>query len=211
MKNKNEDSNGVFNFTHIDPELKKKIELYTDLLIEKNSEINLYSRRVERKQLEHLIFESVLLKKYLKGTTIIDAGSGNGIVGIPLAILMSEKKVNLVEPVKKKYNFLTMVKKEIRSENIFVFHGNIREFVFHSDPVDFSLVSRGFPDYGELIRIIKKKPGSEILMITSENKIRKNRKYMEMFVQNIYNIPYRDQIKILKLESVSRETKKRFM
>jgi len=211
MKNKNEDSNGVFNFTHIDPELKKKIELYTDLLIEKNSEINLYSRRVERKELEHLIFESVLLKKYLKGTTIIDAGSGNGIVGIPLAILMSEKKVNLVEPVKKKYNFLTMVKKEIRSENIFVFHGNIREFVFHSDPVDFSLVSRGFPDYGELIRIIKKKPGSEILMITSENKIRKNRKYMEMFVQNIYNIPYRDQIKILKLESVSRETKKRFM
>ena len=147
----------------------------------------------------------------MKGTTIIDAGSGNGIVGIPLAILMSEKKVNLVEPVKKKYNFLTMVKKEIRSENIFVFHGNIREFVFHSDPVDFSLVSRGFPDYGELIRIIKKKPGSEILMITSENKIRKNRKYMEMFVQNIYNIPYRDQIKILKLESVSREPKKKFM
>ena len=79
------------------------------------------------------VLDSLLLIKYLdfdiKGKNIIDIGSGAGLPGIPLAIYFPETNFYLLEPIKKRCNFLNKVVEELSLKNVVVINGRAEELV----------------------------------------------------------------------------------
>lgn len=188
-------------------ELKvKSINLFISILKEYSKKINIVSKGISIDQLNALIRETMLMEKHISGEVIVDAGSGNGILGIPIAIKNPEKKIILVEPRKKKSEFLKYAIKELGLGNTKVTRSGIEEFVKDVKKGRFTMVGRGFPDNIKLVSYVKSGIIKELLLITSPGKIKKMEKGIEKLRQKIYNIPFRNNLKIIHITNVSRET-----
>ncbi|MCK4890553.1 MAG: class I SAM-dependent methyltransferase [Candidatus Aminicenantes bacterium] len=189
------------------PELTDKtIRLFISTLKEYSKKINIISKGITEEQLNALIEETILLEKHISESTIVDAGSGNGILGIPIAIINPDKKIFLIEPRKKKSEFLSYVIKKLDLKNTEVIRSGIEEFLKGRQKRKFTMIARGFPDNIKLVIYVKKKIVKELLLITSLDKIKKMTKGIEKLRQNIYNVPFRDNLKIIHIANVSRET-----
>lgn len=187
------------------------LEKYLDFLWEYNRKVNVISRRMTRESFKILVKETLCLNQLIKGSPILDAGSGNGLLGVPLAIVNPDKRVVLIESKVKKYNFLSRLKSHLGLSNITIRHMDI-SFYFgtrkHHDP-GATLVARGFPKPDMLISCLAKGCVGALFLITSKKKMTKFKKSMERMHQKTYNIPFRDHIVISRMENVSRETKRK--
>lgn len=175
--------------------------------MEVNKKVNLVSRKITPGELDQLVNETVLLNEYISEDIpiIVDAGSGNGLLGIPIAIINKNKKIILVEPKKKKNIFLREVKERMELSNVEIAGVSIEEYLKKWKEKSVSLIARGFPGLNSLCGYVKKGMVKEAILITSENKIKKNQKHLESVKKKIYNVPLRTYLKILKMEKTERE------
>ncbi len=110
-----------------------KLEEYIDLLLWWNQRVNLVSREVSRETIvehvKHSLFISIS-SGFQKAKKIIDAGSGGGLPGIPLAICFPEKNFGINDIVSKKvFAINDMIQNlNLRNEARGIF-GNISEQV----------------------------------------------------------------------------------
>ena len=87
---------------------KQKLEQFKKLLLEKNQQINLLSRKNSRQKAEYLIKEGkksvCLLKNFFgqENQKILDIGSGNGFPGILFAVFFPQNSFYLCEKKRKK-------------------------------------------------------------------------------------------------------------
>jgi len=183
---------------------------YVDILWEFNEKINLVSRRISPEGLGQLLNETLFLNGFISegNDTVVDAGSGNGILGIPIAVVNKNKKIVLVETRKKKIAFLEEVKNRMDLSNVEVAGESIEEYLKKNRKKSRTLIARGFPDPGAFCGFVEKGYVDEAVLITSENKIKKNEKRLESVKKKIYNVSLRTYLKILKLEKKSREEKR---
>ena len=109
------------------------LEKYQNLTLEMNKVMNLTSNDTPEEFATKNVLDSLLLVKYLnfdiKGKNIVDIGSGAGLPGIPLAIYFPETKFYLLEPIKKRCNFLNKVVEELSLKNVVVINGRAEELV----------------------------------------------------------------------------------
>ena len=189
---------------------KSIIKNYIEILAEFNTRINLVSRQITVEELNQLLSESILLNQYIpqKTSFTIDAGSGNGILGIPLAVLNKNMKFILVETKTKKTVFLREVKKQLDLSNVEVINASIEEYLKKSGKLGKLVISRGFPDLSVFSNFIQRGLINRAILITSENKIKKNEKCLVSVEKKIYNIPLRTFLKILIMEKTTREEKR---
>lgn len=187
------------------------IDLFIDFLLEYNKKVNLVSRQSTRETLDSLVAETLLLKKFVSTPFIIDAGSGSGLLGIPLALSFPVKKVILIETVHKKIEFLKEALSKLNLMNAKIFEGPIQEFMHRHDLYESTLVARGFPKIEVLAEYVYKKKVRELLLISSVSKIKNIQNKVANIRQNLYNIPLRNNLIIFKLENVSRETQKKWV
>jgi 16S rRNA (guanine527-N7)-methyltransferase len=185
-----------------------KLEAYVDFLLAYNEKVNLVSKKSTREAINVLISESLMLKKHLSTDFVIDAGSGGGLLGIPLALFFPEKRMVLTETVQKKAKFLTLAIEELDLKNVKVWGGAIQEYLQRHKQTTCSLISRGFPHIDILAEYVLKKTIKELILITSPLKINKFQNNVANIQQNSYNIPARNNLIIFKMENVSRETQK---
>ncbi len=93
------------NFPERSDVLKAKFEEYYHVLIEANSKINLFSRKMPLEEIwtKHF-YDSILPYKLIdsKKKRVLDFGTGGGLPGIPMAILFPQMQVNLLDGTKKK-------------------------------------------------------------------------------------------------------------
>jgi 16S rRNA (guanine(527)-N(7))-methyltransferase RsmG len=183
-----------------------KFDAYVDFLLAYNEKVNLVSKKSTRETINVLISESLLLKKHLSTNFVIDAGSGGGLLGIPLALSFPEKRMVLTETVQKKVVFLKLAIEELALKNVMVWGGPIQEYMQRHKKNVGTLISRGFPHIDILADYVFKKTINELILITAPLKINKIQKKMANIEQNSYNIPSRDNLIIFKMENVSRET-----
>ena len=100
-----------------------KFYKYMKLLLEWNEKINLTAITDENEiVLKHFV-DSLKSLKYIKeNDNIIDVGTGAGFPGIPIAIMMPNTKITLLDSLNKRINFLNEVIKELNLKNVETIH-----------------------------------------------------------------------------------------
>jgi 16S rRNA (guanine527-N7)-methyltransferase len=99
----------------------EQIEQLEGLYLEWNSRINVISRKdMENFYLHHVLHSLGIAKllSFKSGTKIMDAGTGGGFPGIPLAILFPETKFYLVDSIGKKIKVVKEVALALGLENV---------------------------------------------------------------------------------------------
>ncbi|MBN2814808.1 MAG: 16S rRNA (guanine(527)-N(7))-methyltransferase RsmG [Bacteroidales bacterium] len=86
-----------------------------------NQRINVISRKdIENLYLHHVLHSLSIARvvSFSRGTTIVDAGTGGGFPGIPLAILFPDVHFTLVDSIAKKIKVVDAVRHEIGLDNV---------------------------------------------------------------------------------------------
>ncbi|MBQ2720129.1 MAG: 16S rRNA (guanine(527)-N(7))-methyltransferase RsmG, partial [Clostridia bacterium] len=104
----------------IDEKKAQQFSDYCDLLVEWNEKINLTaitdpSEIVERHFIDSLL---PLRSEYIKnGAECADVGTGAGFPGVPLAIMRPDIKMELIDSLRKRLDFLGVVIEKLGLEN----------------------------------------------------------------------------------------------
>ena len=94
---------------------KNTLSDYVDLLIKANKKLNLISKNTENDIWERHILDSAQLINLFpsKIKTVCDVGSGAGLPGVVLKIINMSLNVTIVEPSKRKSDFIKYVSDEL--------------------------------------------------------------------------------------------------
>jgi 16S rRNA (guanine527-N7)-methyltransferase len=117
-----------------------------------NSMINVISRKDMDNFFVHHVLHSLSIAKvisFLPGTTILDAGTGGGFPGIPLAILFPDSEFTLIDSIEKKIKVVKAVSGELELKNVVA----VRKRIEEEDGKFQFIISRavtGFPEFVKL-------------------------------------------------------------
>ncbi len=101
---------------------------YLRLLDKWNKRFNLSGVYGMGEMLDRHVLDSLSIASRVSGETIVDAGSGAGLPGIPLAVLFPGKHFALVDSNGKKTRFLFQAKLDLDLTNVSVEHCRIEDY-----------------------------------------------------------------------------------
>jgi 16S rRNA (guanine527-N7)-methyltransferase len=128
-----------------------KLLQHIELVAKWNRVYNLTAVRELDQMLTQHVFDSIAVASHLKGSTLVDVGSGAGFPGIPLAIVQPELAVTLVEANHKKGAFLKQAVIELGLKNTHVVNARVETW---KPPGLYDIViSRAFSDLAEFVAL----------------------------------------------------------
>ncbi len=133
----------------------KQFEALGPLYTEWNSKINVISRKDIDNLYEQHVLHSLAIAKYVEfvpGQTILDAGTGGGFPGVPLAILFPDTQFVLADSINKKLTVITAIAEAIGIQNITTKHIRVEEL---HGPYDY-VVSRAVTRLNEMWQWVEK-------------------------------------------------------
>jgi len=127
----------------------KTIRQYVDILVSRGVDWGLIGPRESGRLWERHILNSIALESLIpEGCRVADVGSGAGLPGIPLAILLPDLEMTLIEPMLRRSNFLTEALDELGlDDRVTVVRGRAEDVDLHVDVV----VSRAVAKLATLI------------------------------------------------------------
>ena len=124
---------------------------YLTLLAKWNRVYNLTAIREETKWISHHLLDSLAVVTHLPAGQVVDAGSGAGLPGIPIAFACPERQVTLLDSNQKKGAFLTQASAELALTNVKVV---IERAESYRPGLPFDIViSRAFSSIADFIRL----------------------------------------------------------
>lgn len=105
---------------------------YADLIVQKNDDVNLISRKDTENVVENHLFICALITKYLpeKSRRFLDIGTGGGFPGIPLAIMNPLIRGVLVDSIQKKTDAVNEFREKLMLGNIQVENSRVEDDEF---------------------------------------------------------------------------------
>ncbi|RKP45531.1 16S rRNA (guanine(527)-N(7))-methyltransferase RsmG [Trinickia fusca] len=133
---------------------------YVALLAKWNTVYNLTAIRDPRQMLIQHILDSLSVVPHLAASeakSILDVGSGGGLPGIVLAIVLPDRSVTLNDIVQKKTAFQSQVKAQLKLDNLSVVTGRVetlRPGVEVPGKFD-AIVSRAFAELADFVTLAR--------------------------------------------------------
>ena len=140
---------------------------YLGLLQKWNRVYNLTAIRDAEQMLTHHLLDSLAVSPHVRGTRLLDVGSGAGLPGLVVAVVRPEVHCTLLDSNGKKTRFLTQACIDLKIANAEVVHSRVETF---RPPVTFEcIVSRGFTALGAFIAAAGRllAPDGELLAMKS--------------------------------------------
>lgn len=101
---------------------------YMEMLIEWNKKINLTAIVEGDEVIDKHFVDSLTISQYIEdNTNIIDVGTGAGFPGIPLKIVRDSLKIDLLDSLNKRVNFLNEVISKLQLEKITAIHSRAED------------------------------------------------------------------------------------
>ncbi len=124
------------------PAAVEKLLFYMHELGRWNTRVNLTAKRPIEWVVQELLYDTFFLRSMIRDVrSVLDMGSGSGILAIPLAILDQAMRVFSVDKTLKKIQFQRHVKRSLNLDNLSLIHGRIETL----EPLDVdALLSKGF-------------------------------------------------------------------
>lgn len=175
---------------------KETLYEYADKLLWWNGKLNLISRHVSREtvlqHIKHSLFISIS-PFYKNAHEIVDAGTGGGLPGLPLAITDSSKSIVLNDVVKKKIIACKSMNTDLGLHNTVFADYPIQEF----NPSETSsiLVTKHAFKLNNLYAMVREKPYKGMVMLKGKNEV----------VQELSGISDKLEISVTDLENASKD------
>ncbi|EAB8908511.1 16S rRNA (guanine(527)-N(7))-methyltransferase RsmG [Salmonella enterica subsp. enterica serovar Heidelberg] len=138
---------------------KTLLVAYVDMLHKWNKAYNLTSVRDPNEMLVRHILDSIVVAPYLQGQRFIDVGTGPGLPGIPLAIVLPDAHFTLLDSLGKRVRFLRQVQHELKLENITPVQSRVE--AYPSEPPFDSVISRAFASLNDMVSWCHHLPGEK--------------------------------------------------
>lgn len=116
--------------------------LYLDLLSKWNKTHNLTSITSPEDMVTLHILDSLSVLPYITGPSLLDAGSGGGLPGLILAIMLPDVDIVSVDSRSKKIQFQSLAAAELKLENFQAVHARVED-IDAEQPFD-QIISRAF-------------------------------------------------------------------
>ncbi|BCA97053.1 ribosomal RNA small subunit methyltransferase G [Legionella antarctica] len=126
---------------------------YLLLLNKWNAAYNLTAVRQLDSMVSKHILDSLAIVRWLKGTRILDVGTGAGLPGIPLAIAKPDLQLVLLDSNGKKIRFLNEVKRQLNLKNLEVVQFRVENY--HPAQGFDTVISRAFSSLEQMIHWTK--------------------------------------------------------
>lgn len=159
-----------------------------DLYHDWNSKINVISRKDIDNLYEHHVLHSLAIAKLIRfkdNTKIMDAGTGGGFPGIPLAILFPQCRFVLVDSIGKKIMVCEEIAKAVGLQNIICIKSRVEGI---RETFDF-VVSRAVMDLKDLLSIVRKN-----IQKKQQNALPNGLIYLTGGEVDLENTPYKKRI-----------------
>lgn len=138
---------------------KTLLVAYVDMLHKWNKAYNLTSVRDPNEMLVRHILDSIVVAPYLQGQRFIDVGTGPGLPGIPLAIVLPDAHFTLLDSLGKRVRFLLQVQHELKLENITPVQSRVE--AYPSEPPFDGVISRAFASLNDMVSWCHHLPGEK--------------------------------------------------
>ncbi|EBE3322931.1 16S rRNA (guanine(527)-N(7))-methyltransferase RsmG [Salmonella enterica] len=138
---------------------KTQLVAYVDMLHKWNKAYNLTSVRDPAEMVVRHILDSIVVAPYLQGQRFIDVGTGPGLPGIPLAIVLPDAHFTLLDSLGKRVRFLRQVQHELKLENITPVQSRVE--AYPSEPPFDGVISRAFASLNDMVSWCHPLPGEK--------------------------------------------------
>ncbi|EOX8447791.1 16S rRNA (guanine(527)-N(7))-methyltransferase RsmG [Salmonella enterica] len=138
---------------------KTLLVAYVDMLHKWNKAYNLTSVRDPAEMVIRHILDSIVVAPYLHGQRFIDVGTGPGLPGIPLAIVLPDAHFTLLDSLGKRVRFLRQVQHELKLENITPVQSRVE--AYPSEPPFDGVISRAFASLNDMVSWCHHLPGEK--------------------------------------------------
>jgi len=133
-----------------DPQYEATLLSYLALLQHWNRAYNLTAVKDPAQMVTRHLLDSLSVAPWINGGRLLDAGSGAGLPGIPLAITRPGLNVTLLDSSGKKVRFLNHVRRQLGLDNTTVIQARLESF---SEESRFDgIISRAFSDLASFAR-----------------------------------------------------------
>jgi len=108
----------------------EKFMRFMEIVLDYNKDINLTAIKVEEDFIIKHFLDSLICCNWdmvLNAREIIDVGTGIGFPGVPLAILLTDKKFFLIDSLRKRLTVLNKVIKKIGLRNVELIHSRAED------------------------------------------------------------------------------------
>lgn len=129
------------------PHLTGTLVQYLELLQKWNRAYNLTSiAELDDMAVRHIL-DSISARPFLQGSAVLDAGSGAGLPGVPLALIEPARHFTLLDSVGKKVRFLRQVVTDLKLANATPVQARLEQW--QPDALFDTVISRAFGSLAE--------------------------------------------------------------
>ena len=138
---------------------KNQLVAYVEMLNKWNKAYNLTSVRDPNEMLIRHILDSIVVAPHLQGERFIDVGTGPGLPGIPLSIVLPDAHFTLLDSLGKRVRFLRQVQHELHLPNIAPVQSRVEDFP--AEPPFDGVISRAFASLNDMVNWCQHLPGTQ--------------------------------------------------
>jgi 16S rRNA (guanine527-N7)-methyltransferase len=141
---------------HIDAtaDTKNKLLDYIELLIKWNRIYNLTAEADHQEILAQHILDSLSIVPYIKGSRVLDFGTGAGLPGIPLALILPDYHFVLLDSIGKKIRFLQQAVAELGISNVEIVQQRAEKY--HPSACFATIVARAIGSVSDIIALTER-------------------------------------------------------
>lgn len=152
----------------IEPVKISKLLAFLELLDHWNNAYNLTAVRDPQQMVTRHLLDSLSVMPWIESGPLLDAGTGAGLPGIPLAIMRPELQISLLDSNGKKVRFLRQVARQLKLSNIRPLQARLESWRCDDPPR--LIISRAFSDLGTFASAARHLAGEETKLLAMKGR-----------------------------------------